>query len=179
METNNNPQSEKTNKKKRINQVLFLEYETPTDTGHKLTVLDSYRNILGRIFEKYDEEAIEFECTFIDADGNEWFKTKNLPELKDMIIKNKKVMLERAYERRLEKFKDIKLKKEVEKAQSNNTLSDKKEIRKQTKQVKETFSEKEPDKKELEETIKKSIRQEELNKLREKMEQNKQQTPTR
>lgn len=89
-------------RKQRKNQLVFVEYEEPTEAGHKITVVDSYRNILGRIYEKYDTERNRFEYTFCNHEGKPQFIKEDLQQLKDQIMKNKTILIEHAHERRLE-----------------------------------------------------------------------------
>lgn len=99
-----NEQKEKNvGKKKRINQLIYIEYENPQPNGHLITVQDSYRNVLGRIHEIYDEQQDKFIYTFIDYAGNERFIKDNLGRLKRELSENKAVMMEQAYKRRVDR----------------------------------------------------------------------------
>ena len=87
----------------RKNQLVYVEYENPTDTGHKITVMDSYRNVLGRVNEKFNEQTNKFEYSFNDHQGNPMFQNEKLDGLKEDISKNKGVMMEQAHQRRIQK----------------------------------------------------------------------------
>ncbi len=84
-------------KRRRINQLIYIEYENPKPNGHRFTLMDSWRNKLGQIHEKFDELKNEFEYSFIDAQGNLLFKSGQLQKLKDEISKHKGVMMEKAH----------------------------------------------------------------------------------
>lgn len=102
METTDNQPDNVPGKTKRVNQIVFIEYEIPKDDGHKITVIDSYRNVLGRIYEKYDPEKDRLEYTFCNHEGKPQFFSADLKELKAQIFKSKAILLEQAHERRIE-----------------------------------------------------------------------------
>jgi hypothetical protein len=98
--------------KQRRNQLIYTVYEYPKENGHIMTAKDSYRNVLGRIMERYDTEKNQFEYVFIDPDGNELFKSNELEKLKQQISKNKEILMQMAYDRRLEKIRAMRAQRE-------------------------------------------------------------------
>lgn len=88
---------------KKTNQLVYIQYENPKQDGHIITVMDSYRNILGRIHETLDVKENKPEFTFIDYDGNQLFRAEKLDQLKEEISQNKKILFEKAHQRRLAK----------------------------------------------------------------------------
>lgn len=97
----------KTYRKVRVkeNQLIWIVYEKPNGQGHIETATDAFRNILGRVIERYDEEQRQFEYSFIGADGTVLYKSDNLEKLKQQISKDKEMLFKQAYEKRLEKIK--------------------------------------------------------------------------
>lgn len=99
----NQQKEQNVGKKKRINQLVFIEYENSKPNGHLITVQDSYRNVLGRIHEQYDEQQDKFIYTFIDYEGSERFIKDDLGKLKQEISENKTPMMEQAHKRRIDR----------------------------------------------------------------------------
>ena len=90
-------------KSKKVNQIIFVEYQHPTDDGHLITVTDSYRNTLGRINREYNAETKKYEFTAYDHTGKAVSeKSEKLWELKKMFTDNSKQLLEDAHQRRIE-----------------------------------------------------------------------------
>lgn len=172
-------------RKARVNQIVMVEYEIPTDDGHKITVLDSYRNILGRIYEKYDTEKGHLEYTFCNHEDKPQFFSGDLKELKAQIFRNKTVLLEQAHERRLEmKGRRIELAKEPMSIAPFGFKRKTKKVEKvQEKTVGKTPPQKSTEKPVLEKQAPKEIekdsierqREQELEELRESQEHNREQ----
>lgn len=88
--------------KARTNQLIFIEYEKPTKEGHQITIVDSFRNNIGRIYKNYNEELKKFEYTSFDHEGNLLAKNEKLWVLKNDFISNRELHLENAHQRRIE-----------------------------------------------------------------------------
>lgn len=90
-------------RKQKENGLVYLEYENPDEKGHHTTVQDRYRNVLGKIYEYYDEQQDKFIYTFKDHEGSERFVKDDLRKLKQEISENKTPMMEQAHKRRVER----------------------------------------------------------------------------
>lgn len=87
----------------KINQLIFVEYEKPTKTGHLITVVDSYHNTIGRIHRSFNEESKRYEYQAVDHTGKPVAeKSEKLWEMKNHFTSNREVLLKEAHERRLE-----------------------------------------------------------------------------
>ncbi|CAN5355149.1 hypothetical protein BH11BAC1_BH11BAC1_23060 [soil metagenome] len=90
-------------KGKKENQIVFIEYEKPTQDGHFITAVDSYHNVLGRIQRSYNPQSRKFDHTAFDHDGKPLFITsEKVWELKNQFIKNREQLLESAHQRRID-----------------------------------------------------------------------------
>jgi hypothetical protein len=93
-------------KSEKINQVIFVEYQFTTKDGHLVSVTDSYRNPLGRIYRSYNEQTQKYEFSACDHAGKPiGQKTEKLWELKKVFTDNSKQLLEDAHQRRIESKK--------------------------------------------------------------------------
>ena len=129
METN------KTSKQKiqKQNQLVFIEYEKPSDNGHFMTVMDSYRNVIGRINKNYNEQTKKYEYTAFDHAGKSFSKGEKLWEVKGEFISNRKELLENAHQRRIaskENSKDEAVEKTQKAEKVDKTVERKNEIKK-------------------------------------------------
>lgn len=125
-------------KKQRLNQAIFIRYEMPRPDGHIETVMDSYRNVLGRIYEHYDMETGKYEFTFKNQEGETLFKNEDPMRLREEIISNKTPMMQMAHEKRIAQ----KQKKEMTVAEKFRSNKQKKNISQQMTKEAETFVEK-------------------------------------
>lgn len=95
--SNQNP----TNSKK-VNQIIFVEYQHPTQEGHIITVTDSYRNTIGKILRSYNQESKKYEYVALDHSGKQMMeKNEKLWEIKSMYTGFSKELLEEAHQRRI------------------------------------------------------------------------------
>lgn len=94
---------------KKVNQLIFVEYQHPTQDGHLVTVTDSYRNPLGKIHRDYNEQTKKYEFSAYDYAGKPIGpKTEKLWELKKVFTDNSKQLLEDAHQRRIESKQNAK-----------------------------------------------------------------------
>ncbi len=91
-----------TTEKQKFNQLVFVEYEKPTKEGHFITIVDSYRNNIGKIHKNYNEEIKKYVYTAFDHAGNVIGKNEQVWQLKNEFINNREELLEQAYQRRIE-----------------------------------------------------------------------------
>lgn len=132
MQTNQqNPES----KQKKVNQIIFVEYEKPLNDGHFITVVDSYRNVLGRINKVYSEELNKYEYFAYDHEGKPiGEKSEKVWQLKNDFTNNREALLEQAHQRRIASKE-----KEPEQKQEKPTQPVKTEERKkETEKVRQT-----------------------------------------
>jgi len=95
-------QSQTTEQKpKKVNQLIFTEYEKPAGDGHFITVGDSYHNVIGRIHKSYNEELRKYEYLAYDHAGNSMGKNDKLWQLKNEFVNNRDQLLEQAHQRRI------------------------------------------------------------------------------
>jgi hypothetical protein len=97
-------------KGKKENQLVFLEYEKPTKNGHFMTIMDSYRNIIGRVYKSFDEDLKHYQYTAFNHEGNPFSSGINLGFIKNEFIHNREDLLEQAHQRRIaskEKSKQV------------------------------------------------------------------------
>lgn len=95
--SNQNP----TNSKK-VNQLIFVEYQHPTQDGHIITVTDSYRNTIGKILRSYNQKSKKYEYVALDHSGKQMMeKNEKLWEIKSMYTGFSKELLEEAHQRRI------------------------------------------------------------------------------
>jgi hypothetical protein len=98
----NQMQSQTTDQKpKKVNQLIFTEYEKPAGDGHFITVNDSYHNVLGRIHKSYNEELRKYEYLAYDHAGYPMGKNDKLWQLKNEFVQNRDLLLEQAHQRRI------------------------------------------------------------------------------
>ena len=121
------------NKQKKENQIIFIEYEKPNEKGHLVTVMDSYRNIIGRIHRSYDKESKKYEFTAYNYAGKELFKNETLWKLKKEFTDQREKFLEAAHQRRIESKKvfvekEVKTEKSEVKNEQTKQENRKKEI---------------------------------------------------
>lgn len=122
------------NKTKKENQIVFIEYEKPNAKGHIITVMDSYRNIIGRIHRSYNQELKKYEFTAYNYAGKELFKNETLWKLKKEFTDQREKFLEAAHQRRIEsKNKKASVQQEVK----SEKPEEKKEQTKQEERKKE------------------------------------------
>lgn len=121
---------ERKNKITRVNQVVCIHYENPRSDGHIITVMDSYRNFLGRIHEKFDEQSQKFEYTFCDKEGKPVFRNERLEDLKREFSKHKEKYFEIAHQDRLAKLQETRESMRVEKVQEKK-IAERKFVEKQ------------------------------------------------
>jgi hypothetical protein len=95
---NNNPEQ----KSKKFNQLIFVEYEKAAGDGHLVTVMDSYRNVIGRIHRSYDNETKKYEYAAYDHAGAPMFQNDKLWQAKNEFVNNREQLLEQAHQRRIE-----------------------------------------------------------------------------
>lgn len=87
---------------RKINQVIFVEYEKALSNGHFTSVVDSYRNLLGRIHKVYNEELQKYEYFAYDHEGKPMGeKSEKLWQLKKEFTDNREALLEQAHQRRI------------------------------------------------------------------------------
>lgn len=94
----------KSQKKGRKRQLIFIEY-TEVDKGqHYMTVVDSYRNIIGRGYKTFDVETGKFEHIVLDHEGKLMFEKSYQAEwkMKHALVENKEQLLKDAHQRRLD-----------------------------------------------------------------------------
>src|SRR6185369_15935271 len=95
-------QSQTTEQKpKKINQLIFTEYEKPARDGHFMTIGDSYHNVIGRIHKSYNEETQKYLYTAFNHAGILIGKSEKLWFLKNDFISNRDQLLEQAHQRRI------------------------------------------------------------------------------
>jgi len=95
-------QSQTTEQKpKKVNQLIFTEYEKPAGDGHFITVNDSYHNVIGRIHKSYNEELRKYEYLAYDYAGNQMGTNDKLWQLKKEFTDNRDLLLEQAHIRRI------------------------------------------------------------------------------
>jgi|GEM_PF-6023547 len=88
---------------KKENQIMFIEYEKPTEEGHFITIVDSYHNTLGRIHRSYNEQSRKYEFTAYDHAGKPLYMTsEKVWELKNQFTDNRTQLLDDAHQRRIE-----------------------------------------------------------------------------
>ncbi len=104
LKTNNKMKTQPTNSErpKKFNQLVFVEYEKPTKDGHFITILDSYKNTIGKIHKSYNAETKKYEYTAFDHAGTPVGTSEKLWELKGDFVKNREVLLEQAHQRRID-----------------------------------------------------------------------------
>ncbi len=96
MKSNNPEQNQR-----KVNQLIFAEYEKTAGDGHFITVVDSYRNVIGRIHKSYNDEAKKYEYAAFDHKGSLMAQKDKLWELKKEFINNREPLLEQAHQRRI------------------------------------------------------------------------------
>src|SRR6185503_4608923 len=74
----------------------------PAKDGHFITVVDSYRNVIGRINKTYNESSKKFDYFSYDHEGKPLSQSEKLWQLKNEYIDKKEELLEKAHQRRLE-----------------------------------------------------------------------------
>lgn len=99
-------------KSKKVNQLIFVEYEKAAGDGHLITVVDSYRNVIGRIHKSYNDQTNKYEYAAFDHAGNLMSKNEKLWELKKEFTGNREHLLEQAHQRRIESKEQSKEKSE-------------------------------------------------------------------
>lgn len=135
----------RTYRKTKVNQLIFVEYEKPKDNGHKYTVVDSYKNLIGRVYEKYDEPSGKMEYIVCDYENNLLFRADNMERVKEEFFARKEFLLEQAYQRRLEKIKAMREQRlQQEKAQTKSVIRDPKPQPNQEKQQEKSPDQKNP-----------------------------------
>lgn len=100
---------------KKINQLIFIEYEKAAQNGHFITVGDAYHNTIGRIHKTFNQETGKTEFTLFDHEGKEISKGEKLWELKKGLTNNREQLLEQAHQRRIENNEKEKAEKAPEK----------------------------------------------------------------
>jgi len=98
MKTNQTPAEQK---QKKINQIIFKEYDRPAKGMSFIEIHDSYNNTLGEIHRAYNEVAGKYEYTSFDHAGNKMNTSERVWELKAEFTKNREQLLEQAYQRRI------------------------------------------------------------------------------
>lgn len=88
-------------KQKKVNQLIFVEYEKPAGDGHFVTIVDSYRNVIGRVNKSFNDETKKYEYVAFDHAGNIFSKSDKLWQLKNEFINNREQLLEQAHQRRI------------------------------------------------------------------------------
>jgi hypothetical protein len=101
-------ENSQTNQNKKFNQLIFVEYEKPTKEGHFITVVDSYRNQLGKIHKSFNEKTRKYEYTSYDHAGNVTASGEKIWEIKKEFTDNREKLLEDAHQRRLESKDQVK-----------------------------------------------------------------------
>lgn len=86
---------------KKENQLRFLEYEKPTKEGHMMTIVDSYRNVLGRVHKTYNEQTKKYEYAAFDHSGKPFARGEKIWDVKNAFVKDKAILLENAHQRRI------------------------------------------------------------------------------
>lgn len=109
-------------KQKRENQLVFIEYEKPTVEGHFMTIMDSYRNVIGRVNKSFNEQSKKFEYSAFDHAGKPFSNGEKLWEVKNEFINNREELLKEAQERRIESKE--KSKENVDKEQQQPKVDD-------------------------------------------------------
>lgn len=122
MKTKNQSQEKST---KKINQLIFIEYEKAAQNGHFITVGDAYHNTICRIHKTFNQETGKTEFTLFDHEGKEISKGEKLWELKKGLTDNREQLLEQAHQRRIENNEKEKAEKSPDKAEKG---SDKREL---------------------------------------------------
>ena len=125
-------------KPKKVNQLIFTEYEKPAGDGHFITVNDSYHNVIGRINKTYNQETKKYEYQSFDHTGKPFGQSEKIWELKNDFINNREELLEQAHQRRIES-KDNAARSPEKKKQTEKVIERKKETDKirQSKNVSE------------------------------------------
>lgn len=95
--TNQTPEQ----KQKKVNQLIFVEYEKPTQDGHIVTVVDSYRNVIARVHRSFNEQTKKYEFTAYDHAGKEMSKGEQLWQIKKDLSSQREKLLEDAHQRRI------------------------------------------------------------------------------
>ena len=90
-----------TPKQKKVNQLIFVEYEKIAGDGHFITVVDSYRNVIGRIHKNYNDQLSKYEYAVFDHNGNLITQGDKIWELKKEFTNNREQLLEDAHQRRI------------------------------------------------------------------------------
>ena len=88
-------------KSKKVNQLIFVEYEKAAGDGHLITVVDSYRNVIGRIHKSFNDETKKYEYISYDHAGNLMGQNEKLWQLKNEFTNNREQLLEQAHQRRI------------------------------------------------------------------------------
>lgn len=101
---NNTMQTQQQNpeqKQKKVNQLIFVEYEKAAGDGHFVTIVDSYRNVLGRIHKSFNDQTKKYEYLAYDHAGNFMSKNEKLWQLKNEFVSQRENLLEQAHQRRI------------------------------------------------------------------------------
>ncbi|HKR07325.1 MAG TPA: hypothetical protein VJY62_22010 [Bacteroidia bacterium] len=120
-------------KGKKENQLVFLEYEKPTANGHFMTIMDSYRNIIGRVNKSFNDQTMKYEYAAYDHAGNPFTKGEKISQVKSEFINNREELLENAHQRRIaskEKSKQMSNEKSLSMQKPDRTKERKNEIEK-------------------------------------------------
>jgi len=133
MTTPNSTQPEQQQMKR--NQLIFVEYEKAAGDGHFVTVVDSYRNVIGRIHKSYNDESKKYDYLAYDHAGNLMGTNEKLWELKKEFTNNREQLLEQAHQRRIaskQKPKEISKETPIEKPQQMEQTPKAQERKKET-----------------------------------------------
>jgi len=122
---NTNEKTQKQSPKGRKNQIILIEYEKQAKDGHIVTIVDSYRNILGRVYRLFDKEANKIQYKVVDHLGNPMFDKPFMyqSEIKIALINKKDILLRAAHQRRKEAKKEQSQQKPI-KEQSKQQLEE-------------------------------------------------------
>lgn len=82
--------------KTKRNQIIFIEYSKVSENQHFITIVDSYRNILGRVFKDNNSK-----CELRDHTGRTKLKGTTLQKIKNLYLKHEEEILANAHKRRL------------------------------------------------------------------------------
>lgn len=115
------------NKPKKENQFVFVEYEKANEQGHKITIMDLYRNVIGRIHQSYNKELEKYEFTAYDHAGKEMFKDDQVWKIKKEFSNQREKLLEDAHQRRIESKKAKSVSQEVKTEKQQPTKQDERE----------------------------------------------------
>lgn len=100
---NSNPMktNQKTTEHKKINQIIYTEYDRPGKGEPFITIKDSYNNHLGKIHRDFNQESGKYEYTLVDHSDSPIMKSEKAWELKAEISRNREEILNQAYQRRV------------------------------------------------------------------------------